>query len=45
MAKKIIVETGLPYPKETQQYLDDSRIEFGLYDTRFNDHLRTRPNV
>lgn len=39
MAKKIIVEADLPYPKETQQYLDDSHIEYGLYDTRFNDHL------
>lgn len=36
IAKKIIVEADLPYPK-TQHYLDDAAIEYGLYDTRFHD--------
>ena len=39
MAKKIIIEADLPYPKDTQHYLDDAAIDFGLYDTRFHDDL------
>jgi hypothetical protein len=39
VAKKIIVEADLEYPKETQGFLDDSNIEYGLQDSRFHDTL------
>ena len=39
VAKKIIVEADLEYPKETQGFLNDSNIEYGLHDCRFHDPL------